>query len=37
MVKNPVQPRITKPRKNLDKQDKIELEKQILSSGLQNW
>ena len=28
MVKNPVKPRITKPRKNLDKQDKIDLEKQ---------
>ena len=37
IVENPVKPRITKSRKNLDKQDKIDLEKQILSSGLQNW
>ena len=37
MVENPVKPRITKSRKNLDKQDKIDLEKQKLSSGLQNW
>ena len=36
MVENPVKPRITKPRKNLDKQDKIDLEKQTLSSGLQS-
>ena len=36
MVENPVKPRITKSRKNLDKQDKIDLEKQTLSSGLQN-
>ena len=27
MVENPVKPRITKSRKNLDKQDKIDLEK----------
>ena len=31
MVENPVKPRITKSRKNLDKQDKTELEKQTLS------
>ena len=31
MVKNPVKPRINKSRKNLDKQDKIHLEKQRLS------
>ena len=36
MVESPVKPRITKSRKNLDKQDKIDLEKQTLSSGLQN-
>ena len=36
MVKNPVKLRVTKSRKNLDKQDKIDLEKQTLSSGLQN-
>ena len=36
MVKNPVKLRITKSRKNLDKQDKIDLEKQTSSSGLQN-
>ena len=36
MVENPVKPRITKPRKNLDKQDKTDLEKQTLSSGLQS-
>ena len=36
MVKNPVKPRITKSRKNLVKQDKIDLEKQTLSSGFQN-
>ena len=36
MVENPVKHRITKSRKNLDKQDKIDLEKQTLSSGLQN-
>ena len=35
MVENPVKPRITKSRKNLDKQDKIDLEKQTLSSALQ--
>ena len=33
MVENPVKPRITKTRKNLDKQDKIDLENQTLSSG----
>ena len=32
----PVKSSITKSRKNLVKQDKIDLEKQILSSGLQN-
>ena len=31
MVENPVKPRITKSRKNLDKQDKIDLGKQTLS------
>ena len=31
MVENPVKPRITKSRKNLDEQDKIGLEKQTLS------
>ena len=36
MVENPVKPRITKSHKNLDKQHKTDLEKQILSSGLQN-
>ena len=36
MFKNPAKPRITKSHKNLDKQDKIDLEKQTLSSGLQN-
>ena len=36
MFENPVKPRITKSRKNLDKQDKIDLEKQTLSSGLQD-
>ena len=36
MVENPIKPRITKSRKNLDKQDKIDLEKQTLSFGLQN-
>ena len=36
LVENPVKPRITKSRKNLDKQDKIDLEKQTLSSGLQD-
>ena len=35
MVENPVKARITKSRKNLDKHDKIDLEKQTLSSGLQ--
>ena len=34
MVENPVKPRITKSRKNLDKKDKIDLEKQTLISGL---
>ena len=34
MVENPVKPRITKSRKNLDKQDKIDLEKQTLSGCL---
>ena len=33
MVENPVQSRTTKSRKNLDKQDKIVLGKQTLSSG----
>ena len=37
MVENPLKPRITKFRKTLDKQDKIDVEKQTLSSGLQNW
>ena len=36
MVKKPVKSRITKSRKALDKQDKIDLEKQTLNSGLQN-
>ena len=36
MVENPVKSRITKSRKNLDKQDNIALKKQTLSSGLQN-
>ena len=31
MVENLVKPRITKSRKNLDKQDKIDLEKQTLT------
>ena len=35
-VKNPVKPRITKPRKNLNKQDKIDFEKQTFNSALQN-
>ena len=34
MVKNPIKSRISQSRKNLDKQDKIDLEKQ--TSGLQN-
>ena len=36
MFENPVKPRIIKSCKNLDKQDKIDLEKQTLNSGLQN-
>ena len=36
MVDNPVKPRITKSPKNLDKQNKIDLEKQTLNSGLHN-
>ena len=36
MVENPVEPHVTKSRKNLDKQDKFDLEKQTLSSDLQN-
>ena len=36
MVENPVKLRITKSRKNLDKQEKTDLEKQTLSYGLQN-
>ena len=36
MVENLVKPRITKSRKNLGKQDKVDLEKQTLSSALQN-
>ena len=36
MVENPINPRTTKSRKNLDWQEKINLEKQTLSSGLQN-
>ena len=36
MVENPVRTRITKSGKNMDKQDKIDLEKQTLSSSLQN-
>ena len=31
MVKDPVKSSITKSRKNLDKQDKIDLEKQTLT------
>ena len=34
MVENPVKSRITKSRKNLNEQDKIDLKKQTLSSGL---
>ena len=34
MVENPVKSRITKSRKNPDEQDKIDLKKQTLSSGL---
>ena len=38
MVENPVKPRITKSRKDLDKQDKIDLEKQTLRGCLcDNW
>ena len=36
MVENPVEPHVTKSRKNPDKQDKFDLEKQTLSSDLQN-
>ena len=36
MVENPVKPHITKSSKNLDKQDIIDLEKQTLTSDLQN-
>ena len=36
MVEKSVKPRITKFRKTLDKQDKIDVEKQTLSSGFQN-
>ena len=36
MVENLVKPRIAKSRKNLAKQDKVDLEKQTLSSALQN-
>ena len=36
MVTCPVKPRITESRKILDKQDKIDLGKQTLSSGLQS-
>ena len=36
MVENPINPRTTKSRKYLDWQEKINLEKQTLSSGLQN-
>ena len=36
MVENPVEPNVTKSRKNPDKQDKFDLEKQTLSSDLQN-
>ena len=35
MVQNPVKSCITKSRKNLDKQDKMDLEKQTLISGYQ--
>ena len=35
MIENPVKPRITQSRKNLDKHDKIDLGK-TLSYGLQN-
>ena len=31
MIKNPVKLRVTKSHKNLDKQDKIDLEKQTLT------
>ena len=37
MVENPVKPRKTKSCNNQNKQNKIDLEKQRLSSGLQNW
>ena len=36
MVENTVKPHTTKFHKNLDNQDNIDLEKQTLSSGLQN-
>ena len=35
MVQKPVKHRITKSHKNLDKQDKVDLRKQTLSSTLQ--
>ena len=35
MVENLVKPRVNKSRKNVDKQGKIRLEKQILSSSQQ--
>ena len=36
MVENPAKPRIHKSCKDLEKHDKINFEKQTLSSGLQN-
>ena len=35
MVENPVKPRITKSRKNLDKQDKIDLEKRLIINAIE--
>ena len=35
MVENPVKPRITKSRKNLDKQDKIDLEKRLTINAIE--
>ena len=35
MVENPVKPRITKSRKNLDKQDNIDLEKRLMINAIE--
>ena len=35
MVENPVKPRITKSLKNLDKQDKIDLEKRLTINAIE--